>query len=142
MSSDRPAPLSSINTLKRDWSTDAATGPPRPPRRILSEAELKASRARRIEIMEAAMSGPSGASGSNKRSSGSDSIDPPTKRRPPPGAVAGDIVSTSEASDKNPATISVAAQITLSPEQQEILRLVTEGKNIFFTGSAGKHREP
>ena len=48
-----------------------------------------------------------------------------------------DVVGAKDATPKRPATVSISAKIVLSSEQQEILRLVTEGKNIFFTGSAG-----
>ena len=34
--------------------------------------------------------------------------------------------------------MSVASKITLSSEQQHVLKLILEGKNVFFTGSAGK----
>lgn len=38
--------------------------------------------------------------------------------------------------------MSISAKLTLSVEQQKVLSLVVaEGKNIFFTGSAGKLSE-
>lgn len=51
---------------------------------------------------------------------------------------------TSTAGSKGKAgTLDIIQQVVLSPEQQEVLRLVVdEGKNVFFTGSAGASLPP
>ena len=138
MSQTRPPPLSALNTLQRDWSnpTDASSDVVKPARPIpppLTEEE-RAARLVRRRLLLSQLDDDSSCASSIKRSSplGTES-ERPVKRT----ALDEGIIGAGDATPKRPATVSISAKIVLSSEQQEILRLVTEGKNIFFTGSAG-----
>jgi hypothetical protein len=66
-----------------------------------------------------------------------DSIGGPSKpsiaSRPEGGITSAKALLTSSA-------IDIKQKVTLSPEQQMVLSMVLQGKNVFFTGSAGKLR--
>jgi hypothetical protein len=60
------------------------------------------------------------------------------RRFKPPSATTSSTASTSRtAAPSNTSTLNIKQKIVLSNEQQQILKLVLGGKNIFFTGSAG-----
>lgn len=136
--------LSGLASVTRDWSDVASETPssqqgsqqqaraqPKP----LSDEEKAARTARRLKMLETTL-GPTPPSLAGRKRASDGASEPPAKRS---GLVdTSNVLPTVQPTEKKPAVISVAAQITLSSEQQEILRLVTSGKNIFFTGSAGE----
>ena len=137
--------MSGLASVTRDWSDKASSTidskpssqqQPRARPKPLTEDEKAARTARRLKMLETTLAPAVPSSSGQKRASdGASGLEPPAKR---PGLVdSSNALSTSQPKDSKPAIISIAAQITLSSEQQEILRLVTSGKNIFFTGSAG-----
>lgn len=149
MSSSIGRSASGIMSVTRDWSDGAALAPsisqessssvPRQPRARpapLTEEQRAARTAKRLQVLETTLSQPTSSpplSGTKRPSDGASELEPPAKRI----GLSNGAITTGEVTDKKPAIISIAAQITLSQEQQEILKLVTSGKNIFFTGSAG-----
>lgn len=137
--------LSGLASVTRDWSDGTSVGPDsKPPSQQqarvrptpLTADERAARTARRLKMLETTLTPTVPPPSIQKRAlDGTSGLEPPAKR---PGLVDTVNASTTDyLTEKKPASISVAAQITLSSEQQEILRLVTSGKNIFFTGSAG-----
>lgn len=153
MSQDRQPSASGIMSLKRNWDNEpsplpsTSSTPPasfnkgarRPPQ---TDAEKAASKLRRMQMLESAVS--ASVVTPAKRSSDASDPDPRALKRVASSSENASsstgFVSTQEASDKKPATVSISAKIVLSSEQQEILKLVVNGKNIFFTGSAGSYR--
>lgn len=152
MSSQENKSASGIMSISRDWSdgaslastsvpsTSSQTQRTRPPPQILTQEQRDARNARRMQMLEKTLA--ESTVPSKRHSDDASNLEPPIKR----GSLVDSNVNASPIiagglggppSGQKPAIISVAAQITLSAEQQEILKLVTSGKNIFFTGSAG-----
>ncbi|KAF8311477.1 hypothetical protein DL93DRAFT_1416230 [Clavulina sp. PMI_390] len=133
-------------------TTHSSGGPPPPPgpgkRPPLTDEQKAAQRLRRLQMLEKTLSEPvigvkrlaseamkGDGSTNGKANVKVGEMDLDVKARPV--ASGSGTSGPSAATTKSGPAISVTAQISLSPEQQEILKLATSGKNIFFTGSAG-----
>lgn len=160
--------MSRINSYKRDWSSSQDSEPapsssqgsswaPAPPSSLPDQDAKAAARARRLKKIQDALDAPEeppAVTGKRNAPIDVDSLDNDGPSAPKRHAPAWGQLPNIKPSERNflakeqpfslsaPAPAPVPAKpvvIKLSSEQRHILNLVAEGKNIFFTGSAGAH---
>ncbi|KZT38078.1 hypothetical protein SISSUDRAFT_784647 [Sistotremastrum suecicum HHB10207 ss-3] len=147
---------SGLRALTRDWSssstdTELYSWPPTSQTQSApAPTPTLTAKEQRMRAIQAGLSQPQGAgplfsSSSKKRSSdGADNLEPPAKKRLMPWNTLSLDGKDEDPTEEKPATSMGApvsqrgtAKVFLSQEQKHILKLVTHGSNIFYTGSAG-----
>lgn len=159
--------LSGLSTFKRDFSSTVCSSssqpidngndwPPSPPQVVMTDSE------KRMKAIQDALNGNPVAmlarpleappQNANKRPNPSQ-FEPPAKKRQVPSSWSHPVAPPSKQAIAKAATktktagvppttfskeISKPAKIFLSQEQSQILKLVNDGNNVFYTGSAGK----